>query len=76
MLHGNYTFYDKNLYFGATEPKQVQSSQLIDFLKKNFNHKVYYSGGHMAEDSSALLKKFFQQKDSFITQDHSNRAMI
>ena len=51
------------LYFGAME-KKTGAIQSIDkfFDRKDLNHKVGYSGGHMEEDSSDLLKKFFQTK--------------
>ena len=53
----------ENLYFGATEPKTGAVESVDRFFEKKFlNHKVSFSGGHMAEDSSTLLKKFFSTK--------------
>jgi tRNA(adenine34) deaminase len=51
------------LYFGANEPKTGSIESIDRFLDRNdLNHKVLYSGGHMKEQSSNLLKKFFQSK--------------
>lgn len=51
------------LYFGANEPKTGSIQSIDQFLDRNdLNHKVIYSGGHMKEQSSNLLKKFFQSK--------------
>ena len=51
------------LYFGANEPKTGSIESIDQFLDRNdLNHKVLYSGGHMKEQSSNLLKKFFQLK--------------
>ena len=51
------------LYFGANEPKTGAIESIDQFLDRNdLNHKVLYSGGHMKEQSSNLLKKFFQSK--------------
>ena len=53
------------LYFGANEPKTGSIESIDQFLDRNdLNHKVLYSGGHMKEQSSNLLKKFFQSKRS------------
>tara|TARA_Y100000768_G_C23979229_1_gene684782 strand:- start:251 stop:691 length:441 start_codon:yes stop_codon:yes gene_type:complete len=51
------------LYFGANEPK-TGAIQSIDhfFDRKDINHKVYFSGGHMQKESTRLLKNFFQSK--------------
>jgi tRNA(adenine34) deaminase len=51
------------LYFGAYEQK-TGAIQSIDhfFDRKDINHKVYFSGGHMQKESSKLLKSFFQSK--------------
>ena len=52
-----------SLYFGANEPKTGSIQSIDQFLDRNdLNHKVIYSGGHMKEQSSNLLKKFFQSK--------------
>ena len=51
------------LYFGANEPKTGSIESIDQFLdRNNLNHKVLYSGGHMKEQSSNLLKKFFLSK--------------
>ena len=53
------------LYFGANEPKTGAIESIDQFLDRDdLNHKVFYSGGHMKEESSNLLKKFFQSKRS------------
>ena len=51
------------LYFGANEPKTGSIESIDQFLdRSDLNHKVLYSGGHMREQSSNLLKKFFKSK--------------
>jgi tRNA(adenine34) deaminase len=51
------------LYFGANEPKTGAIETIDQFLDRDdLNHKVLYSGGYMKEQSSNLLKKFFQSK--------------
>ncbi len=51
------------LYFGALEPKTGAIKSIDEFFdRKDLNHKVGYSGGYMEEESSQLLKKFFQSK--------------
>ncbi len=52
-----------NLYFGAIEPKTGAIQSVDRFLERlDLNHRVRYSGGHMEEDSSNLLRKFFNSK--------------
>ena len=52
-----------SLYFGAYEPKTGAIESIDQFLDKDYlNHKVLYSGGHLQEQSSGLLRKFFQSK--------------
>ena len=52
-----------NLYFGAYEPKTGAIISIDRFLDRDeLNHKVFFSGGHMQKQSSALLRKFFQFK--------------
>ncbi|MDA7600360.1 tRNA adenosine(34) deaminase TadA [Gammaproteobacteria bacterium] len=52
-----------HLFFGALEPKTGAIISIDQFLDRdNLNHKVHYSGGHLADRSSLLLKKFFQSK--------------
>ena len=51
------------LYFGANEPKTGSIESIDHFLdREDLNHKVLSSGGHMKEQSSNLLRKFFQSK--------------
>jgi len=51
------------LYFGAHEPKTGAIESIDQFLdRKDLNHKVLYSGGHLQKQSSDLLKNFFQTK--------------
>jgi len=51
------------LYFGANEPKTGAIESIDQFLNRDdLNHHVLHSGGHMQEQSSDLLKKFFQSK--------------
>jgi|TARA_B100001094_G_C17511689_1_gene475912 tRNA(adenine34) deaminase len=52
-----------SLYFGAIEPKTGAIESIDRFLdRKDINHRVIFSGGHMKKQSSELLKKFFQSK--------------
>ena len=52
-----------SVYFGAKEPKTGAIESIDQFLdRKDLNHKVVYSGGHMQEQSSELLKEFFRSK--------------
>ena len=52
-----------SLYFGTNEPKTGAIESIDTFLdREDLNHKVLYSGGHMKEQSSNLLKKFFFSK--------------
>ena len=51
------------IYFGAKEPKTGAIESIDRFLdRKDLNHKVAYSGGHMQEQSSELLREFFRSK--------------
>jgi len=52
-----------NLFFGSMEPKTGAITSIDKFLdRKDLNHRVSYSGGHMEKESSELLKSFFQSK--------------
>ena len=52
-----------HLYYGAKEPKTGAIESIDQFLDRNdINHNVSFSGGHMKEESSELLKKFFVSK--------------
>ena len=51
------------LYYGANEPKTGAIESIDQFLKRDdLNHKVMFSGGHLQDQSSQLLKKFFKTK--------------
>ena len=51
------------LYFGAHEPKTGAITSIDQFLDRDhLNHKVLYSGGYLQEQSSNLLKKFFESR--------------
>ncbi len=51
------------LYFGAMEQKTGAIQSIDHFLEsKHLNHKVRFSGGHMEQESSLLLRTFFQSK--------------
>ena len=52
-----------HLYFGAKEPKTGAIESIDKFLdREDINHHVVFSGGHMKDESSELLKKFFKSK--------------
>ena len=52
-----------SLYYGANEPKTGAIESIDQFLNRiDLNHKVVFSGGHMQDESSNLLRKFFQSK--------------
>ena len=52
-----------SLYFGTNEPKTGAIESIDNFLEReDLNHKVIFSGGHLQEQSSHLLKKFFKNK--------------
>ena len=51
------------LYYGAKEPKTGSIVSIDKFLdREDINHNVVFSGGHMEEESSQLLRKFFKSK--------------
>lgn len=51
------------LYYAANEPKTGAIESIDQFLKRDdLNHKVMFSGGHLHDQSSQLLKKFFKTK--------------
>lgn len=51
------------LYFGAYDLKAGACGSKVDLLAKGlFNHDVEVSGGHMKEESAALLSEFFSAK--------------
>ena len=52
-----------SLYFGAHEPKTGAIISIDQFLDRDhLNHKVLFSGGHLHEQCSDLLRKFFKSK--------------
>ena len=52
-----------SLFFGANEPKTGAIESIDQFLSRiDLNHKVVFSGGLMRDESSNLLRKFFQSK--------------
>jgi tRNA(adenine34) deaminase len=52
-----------SLYFGANEPKTGAIETIDRFLNRDdLNHKVTFSGGHLQEQCSRLLREFFQSK--------------
>ena len=52
-----------HLYYGAKEPKTGAIESIDKFLdREDINHHVVFSGGHMKDESSELLKKFFKSK--------------
>ena len=51
------------LYFGANEPKTGAIESIDQFLdREDINHNLAFSGGHMKNESSELLRKFFKFK--------------
>ena len=53
----------ENLVFSATDSKSGAVVSRANLLDSNFiNHKVNYSQGAMAKESSDLLKRFFSQR--------------
>lgn len=53
----------KHLYYGAKEPKTGAIESIDKFLdREDINHNVVFNGGHMQDESSELLKKFFKSK--------------
>ena len=53
----------KNLYFGALEPKTGAIVSVDNFLNHEYKlHKVSYDYGLLQEESSELLRNFFQLK--------------
>jgi len=51
------------LYFGANEPKTGAIESIDQFIdREDINHNLAFSGGHMKNESSKLLRKFFKSK--------------
>ncbi|ACX53208.1 CMP/dCMP deaminase zinc-binding protein [Ammonifex degensii KC4] len=52
----------KRVVFGAFDPKAGAAGSVVDLLRDpRFNHQVEVVGGVLAEESGALLKRFFQE---------------
>lgn len=51
----------KNLYIGARDPKGGAAGSVINIFQEPWNHQVNLKFGIMEEESSKLLKDFFQQ---------------
>jgi tRNA(adenine34) deaminase len=53
----------KSLYFGAQEPKTGAVESIDTFLnRKDINHQVFFSGGHLKDECAELLKNFFKYR--------------
>ena len=51
------------LYFGANEPKTGAIESIDNFFQRDdLNHKVLFKGGYLQNESSRLLKTFFQNR--------------
>jgi tRNA(adenine34) deaminase len=51
------------LYFGASEPKTGAIESIDNFFQRDdLNHKVLFKGGYLQNESSRLLKTFFQNR--------------
>jgi tRNA(adenine34) deaminase len=55
----------ERIVFGASDPKTGVCGSCINLNKENFfNHKISITGGILKNESSKLLKLFFQSKRS------------
>jgi tRNA(adenine34) deaminase len=55
----------ERIVFGASDPKTGVCGSCINLNKENFfNHKISITGGVLKNESSTLLKLFFQSKRS------------
>jgi tRNA(adenine34) deaminase len=55
----------ERIVFGASDPKTGVCGSCINLNKENFfNHKISITGGVLKNESSKLLKLFFQSKRS------------
>jgi tRNA(adenine34) deaminase len=53
----------KKLIYGADDPKTGAVKSVFQLLDSNeFNHKIEWQGGLLAEECSTLLQKFFKNK--------------
>lgn len=53
----------KHLIFGAMDPKAGACGSLYDLSSdKRFNHQIKVDSGVLAEESSQLIKKFFEER--------------
>ncbi len=52
-----------HVYFAAREPKTGALESVDQFFEKyHLNHQVNFSGGHLENESSKLLKEFFNSR--------------
>ncbi len=52
----------KRVFYGALEPKAGACGSVCNLAEiETYNHRLEVSGGHRAEESSAMLKAFFKQ---------------
>ena len=51
----------RNVYYGVKDYKAGVADSVMDMFELPFNHHVHAEGMIMAEESEALLKKFFKQ---------------
>lgn len=59
MLHARL----KRVVFGAPDPKTGAAGSVLNlFAEPRLNHQTQVQGGLMADDSAALLQRFFQHK--------------
>ncbi len=59
MLHARL----KKVVFGAADPKTGAAGSVVNlFAEDRLNHQTAVTGGVMADESSALLQAFFQQR--------------
>jgi len=53
----------KNIYFGAKDPKTGACGSVFNIANsKKLNHRIKVKSGILQEESSQLLKEFFEKK--------------
>jgi len=68
MLHARL----KRVVFGAPDPKTGAAGSVINlFSEPRLNHQTQVQGGLLADDSAALLQRFFQHKRAQIRSNSS-----
>jgi len=61
----------KRLVYGSSEPKFGSHQSILNLFDYPFNHKVEIETGVLAEESSRLLKRFFQKlREQKILKNH------